>query len=34
MGLVERGRKIEAIKEYRAATGTSLKELKELIDSL
>jgi len=31
---LRRGRKIEAIKEYRAATGTGLKEAKDYVEEL
>ncbi|SFC76425.1 ribosomal protein L7/L12 [Clostridium uliginosum] len=32
--LILEGKKIEAIKKYRIATGTGLKEAKEYVDSL
>lgn len=32
--LIEKGQKVKAIKEYRLATGVSLKEAKEYIDVL
>jgi ribosomal protein L7/L12 len=31
---LRRGRKVEAIKEYRAATGTGLKEAKDYVEAL
>ena len=34
LGLVRKGRKIEAIKLYREKTGTSLTEAKAIIDRL
>ena len=34
VGLLQAGRKIEAIKVYRQATGASLKESKEAIDDM
>ncbi len=34
MALVQRGKKIEAIKLYRETTGASLKAAKDLIESL
>lgn len=32
--LISEGKKIEAIKRYRIATGVGLKEAKEYVDSL
>lgn len=34
MHLVQRGRKIEAIKAYRAATGAGLKEAKDAVEAM
>jgi ribosomal protein L7/L12 len=31
---LQRGKKVEAIKAYRAATGTDLKEAKEYVDEI